>query len=110
MDVKKKEIGAKGVKLFIMEDNKEIARAYLYILKNDLHQEPFGFMEDVFVHPDYRQGGLGKKIVQALIDEAKERNCYKIICTSRHGREVIHKMYENLGFKNYGIEFRQDIP
>ncbi len=49
MEIKKTELLAIGKKLFIEENGVEIARAYLYFLKNDLHKKPFGFMEDVFV-------------------------------------------------------------
>lgn len=109
MQIKRKEISASGVKLFIEENGREVARAYLYLLHNDLHKEPFGFMEDVFVDESMRGKGYGTSIVNELIAEARKRGCYKLICTSRHSKEFIHQMYTKLGFKNHGIEFRIDF-
>ncbi len=109
MEVQKAEILAKGRKLFIEEDRKEIARAYLYILKNDLHEQPFGFMEDVFIDEEYRGRGIGSKLVRAVIEEARNSGCYKLICTSRHEKPDVHSLYEKLGFKNHGLEFRIDF-
>ena len=58
---------------------------------------------------EFRGQGYGKKMVQAALEEAKKERCYKVICTSRYGREHVHKMYQDLGFKDYGKEFRIDI-
>ena len=109
MEIQQKTIQAGGIKFFVEQDGKEVARAFLYILKNGLHDEPFGFMEDVFVEEAYRSQGLGKELVKRLITAAKENGCYKILGTSRHERPRVHAMYEKLGFKNQGAEFRIDF-
>lgn len=106
MNIKQKIIQARGIKLFIEQDGKEIARVFLYIMKNDLRDQPFGYMEDVFVDENQRGKGLATELVKKLIDLAKENNCYKIVCTSRHGKEKVHQLYEKIGFKNFGIEFK----
>ncbi len=109
MDIKQKKINANGLKLFIKQDGKEIARANLYILKNDLHEEPFGFMEDVFIDENFRSQGLGTKLIEELIKTAKQNNCYKLIGTSRQSRVKVHALYARLGFKDWGKEFRMDF-
>ena len=43
-----------GIRVRIEDKGKDIAHAYVYILKNDLHERPFGFIEDVFVSEEYR--------------------------------------------------------
>lgn len=108
MKIHQKSIYARGIKFSIRDGKKEIARAFLYILKNDLHQRPFGFLEDVFVDEKNRGQGLGTKLVKAVIAAAKKRGCYKLIGTSRHSRQEIHKWYKRLGFKSRGLEFRMD--
>ncbi|MDD9953190.1 MAG: GNAT family N-acetyltransferase [Candidatus Woesearchaeota archaeon] len=108
MDIQQQELPS-GVRFFVEHDGTEVARAYLYVLKNDLHEEPFGFMEDVFVDESLRGQGMGTKIVNALIAEAKKRNCYKLIGCSRNSREKVHALYEKLGFTDYGKEFRMNF-
>ncbi len=95
--------------MFMEDDGREIGRAYLYILKNDLHDRPFGFMEDVFVEEEYRSQGLGAKMIEELIKTAKENDCYKLIGTSRNERPKVHALYSRLGFKDWGKEFRMDF-
>ncbi len=107
--VEQKKVDAEGVKFFILDKDTEVAHAFLYILRNDLHEKPFGFMEDVFVHEEYRGRGYAKEILEDLLNEARKRGCYKVVGTSRFEREKVHALYEGLSFRKQGIEFRLDI-
>ncbi len=109
MKLEKNKIYVSGIKFSIKENNKEIARAYLYILKNNLHKNPFGFIEDVFIDEEFRGNGLGTKLIKEIIKTAKQKNCYKLIANSRHQRKPVHKFYRDLGFISYGLEFRLDL-
>ncbi len=109
MEVKNKAVGTKGFKLFIEINGKELARAYLYVLKNNLHRQPFGLMEDVFVAEECRGKGIGSELVKQVIVKAISMDCYKLICTSRHSKPKVHELYLKLGFKDHGREFRLDF-
>lgn len=109
MEIKKKAMKVKGLRFSVIIKNKEVGRAFLYILINDLHERSFGFLEDVYVNENLRGQGVGTQLLNQVIDEAKKRKCYKIIATSRHNRPRVHKLYERIGFKNRGIEFRLDF-
>jgi glucosamine-phosphate N-acetyltransferase len=60
-----------------------------------------GHIEDVIVHPDYRNKGYSSLIVNKLKDYGFENNCYKIILDCD---ENIKKVYEKCGFKNKSIQ------
>src|SRR3989344_5641006 len=107
--ITKKENISFRIKFEAKEGEKILGWAYLYIMHNDLHKEPFGFMENVFVQEEHRGKGIGKKLIESLIQEAKKQGCYKIIGTSRYERSEVHSMYEKFGFKDYGKEFRMDL-
>ncbi len=109
MDIQKENKNASGIKFYIKQDGREVGRAYLYILFNDLHQRPFGLMEDVFIDESLRGQGMGTELVKKIIEEAGRQNCYKLICTSRYSKPKVHKLYESLGFKEHGKEFRIDF-
>jgi GNAT superfamily N-acetyltransferase len=98
-----------GVRFSVHKGGKEIARAFLYILRNDLHSQPFGLLEDVFVEKSFRGEGVGTLLVKKVIEMARQRDCYKLIATSRHTKPKVHALYEQIGFKNHGIEFRIDF-
>jgi GNAT superfamily N-acetyltransferase len=75
-------------------------------MTNDLHDAPFGLLEDVFVDELQRSGGLGTALVREVISAAQELGCYKLIATSRTSRPKVHELYERLGFAKHGVEFR----
>ncbi|MFA4830882.1 MAG: GNAT family N-acetyltransferase [Patescibacteria group bacterium] len=110
MEIKKEKQEKIFAIKFTVEDNgKTAGRAYLYLLYNDLHEEPYGFMEDVYVKEEYRGKGAGKQLVEALIQEAKAQGCYKLLGTSRNSRPKVHKFYERFGFEKWGVEFRMNL-
>jgi len=109
MEIQKEKLSVEGVRLFAKEGGREVGHAYLYILRNDLHSEPFGFVEDIFVEESARGRGYGTELLKSLIAEARQRGCYKIVANSRHSREMVHRWYKKHGFRDYGVEFRLDL-
>jgi len=109
VEIKRETRTAAGVRLSICSDGKEIARAYLYVMRNDLHQAPFGLLEDVFVEKLHRGGGLGTSLVREIVAAARDAGCYKLVATSRTSRPEVHELYRRLGFADHGIEFRMNL-
>lgn len=98
-----------GIKISAVEDGQEVGRAWLYLVYNNLHKEPYGLLEDVFVDEKFRSKGVGGELLKKIIALAKENGCYKLLATSRHSRKEVHGWYERLGFKEYGSAFRMDF-
>ena len=107
----KKEIKRDGyaVKIALEEGGIVMAWAYIYIMFQDRHPEPYAYLENVYVEPEYRARGLGTQLVKLAIAEAKEQGCYKIIGTSKMQKVEVHTWYERHGFVKMGYEFRLDL-
>jgi GNAT superfamily N-acetyltransferase len=106
MKVDRQDRTASGIRFSVNGDGREIARAYLYVMTNDLHDAPFGLLEDVFVDESQRGSGIGTALVREVITAARDLGCYKLIATSRTSRPKVHDLYERLGFEEHGVEFR----
>ncbi|MEK7644219.1 MAG: GNAT family N-acetyltransferase [Patescibacteria group bacterium] len=106
---KTKQEGCYGVRISAEENGKTAGWAFLIIIANDRHIEPYGLMENVYIEEEYRGGGIGTKLVELVIEEAKIRGCYKLLATCRHSKPQVHSMYEKHGFRNHGLEFRMDL-
>ena len=98
-----------AVKFEMREGGKAIAWGYLYIIFQDRHREPYGMLENVYVEKEHRSRGLGSMLIRHLIAEAKKRNCYKLIGTSKTENTAAHRFYARMGFKKMGYEFRMDL-
>jgi len=109
MRTEKTSARCEGVRLSIKRNGKEVVRAYLFLMWNSLHKAPFGILEDVYVDESVRGSGLGTEIVNAVVVEARDRGCYKLVATSRYARPRVHELYARLGFKDHGKEFRIDF-
>ncbi|MDR3643058.1 MAG: GNAT family N-acetyltransferase [Candidatus Doudnabacteria bacterium] len=98
-----------GIKISALDGGKVVGWTQLYIIRNERHDEPYAFLENLYIEEEYRSQGLGTQLVQAAIGEAKKLDCYKIIGTSRSFKEGVHKFYLKNGFTNWGYEFRMDL-
>ncbi|HAT03485.1 MAG TPA: GNAT family N-acetyltransferase [Candidatus Magasanikbacteria bacterium] len=98
-----------AIRFSAQEDGKEVGRAYLYIIYNDLHEEPYGLMEDVFVDEKYRGSGVGTQLVYKVIGESRTQGCRKLVAQSRYSKDSVHALYKKLGFTDHGKNFRMDF-
>ena len=91
------------------ENGREIGHAYLYVLKNDLHQQPFAFIEDIEIKEAHQGSGHGTILLQEIEKWARLFKCYKIVACSRTSRTNVHRFYQEAGFSERGKEFRKDL-
>ncbi len=87
---------------------RELGHAYLYILQNDLHEEPFGFLEDLFVEEFARGKGVGVELLRQAIKVARKNKCYKLIASSLGSSGLCsgeRKSLEDMCFASHGYEF-----
>ena len=61
----------------------------------------YAHIEDVYIEEKYRKHGIGKLLVEHLVNEAKIRRCHKVIldCT-----ESLESFYTKNNFRKNGIQ------
>ncbi len=69
-----------------------------------------GYIEEVVVSEAYRGKGIGQRILELVIDEAKKSQTRQLYLTSREGRAAANSLYQKLGFEkrntnNYRLKF-----
>jgi PhnO protein len=65
------------------------------------------FIEDLIVDKDYRNNGIGKKLLQNAIEYAKKQECEVIELTSYLQNNNAHRFYENNGFVKHSYKFKK---
>lgn len=87
----------------------ELGHVYLFLIINDIHDRPYGLVENLCVREDARGQGVGSELLRLVIALAKEKGCYKLLAMSREGRIELHEWYMRKGFTRFGYEFRLDF-
>ena len=59
---------------------------------------PYGLIENVITHADYRRQGIGTALLRHALDVAWEHNCYKVMLLTGRKDEGVFCFYEKAGF------------
>jgi GNAT superfamily N-acetyltransferase len=60
---------------------------------------PYGLIENVVTHADYRGRGIATRVLRHTLDAAWARNCYKVMLLTSAKEESTLHFYEQAGFK-----------
>ena len=61
---------------------------------------PYGLVENVVTHPDFRRRGLGTRILQSALALAWEQDCYKVMLLTGRKDEATLRFYRQAGFES----------
>ncbi|KAB0265856.1 GNAT family N-acetyltransferase [Microvirga brassicacearum] len=69
--------------------------------------KPYGVIENVVTHPEYRRAGLGRRVLTAALDAAWRADCYKVMLATGSKLESTLRFYEGAGLVRGGKTFFQ---
>ena len=86
---------------FVIEyENEIVSSCTLSVIPNLTRGgRPYGLIENVVTHADYRRRGFGISILQYTLKFAWKKNCYKVMLLTGSKDPAIHQLYEKVGFK-----------
>ena len=89
--------------IYVIEKNNKIIASGTLLIENKIIHNfgKVGHIEDIVVDFNERGSGLGKLIINHLIETAKNLNCYKIILNCNESNV---KFYEKCGFIKKELE------
>lgn len=60
-------------------------------------------IHNLAVHPVYRRQGVGRSLLQAVIDEARRHGSSRVTLEVRKSNEAAQRLYQSLGFVARGV-------
>jgi GNAT superfamily N-acetyltransferase len=69
------------------------------ILNLTRRARPYGLIENVVTHPDFRRRGIGTRILQAALELAWNHDCYKVILLTGRKDDATFRFYQQAGFE-----------
>ncbi|MCD8166713.1 MAG: GNAT family N-acetyltransferase [Bacteroides sp.] len=67
------------------------------------------YMDDLYIRPTFRGKGLGTKLIDKVIQYAKENNCHKLRWQVSDWNEPAIRFYKNLGANIDTVERNCDL-
>ncbi len=96
--------------LCVYQERQKLLGTATLLVQLNLHNNgmPYGHIENVVTDKNSRGKGIGQKMVDYLIKEAKERNCYKVILNCEEKNISFYKKcgFQATGEIEMGIDFR----
>ncbi len=62
-------------------------------------RRPYGLIENVVTHPDFRRRGMGTAVLKYALQGAWKRNCYKVMLLTGTKEAATLRFYEQAGFQ-----------
>jgi GNAT superfamily N-acetyltransferase len=85
--------------IVVEHDERLVATCVLSITPNlTRNARPFGLIENVVTHEEYRGNGFGSRCVEYAVDLAEERGCYKVMLLTGSDKAWKHEFYDGCGF------------
>lgn len=73
------------------------------------YPKPIAELDELFVAPEFRKQGIGKRLLQTVLEGARELGCYRLYIESHYDHKAAHALYEEMGFINYGYHFIKNL-
>lgn len=70
---------------------------------------PFLVVENMIVDDDIRGRGIGRKLMYALEERAKQQNCIQIILVTEESRTDACRFYESIGFQKGNKGYKKKL-
>jgi len=65
------------------------------------HGGPAAWLDEVYVEPTRRGAGIGRKLVEAAMQVARDNGCIALDLEVDAGHEAAERLYERMGFRRH---------
>ena len=91
-------------------EGKVVGYTYAAVEGNDFMslRGPAGALHDIVVDPDQRRQGIGQMLLDATLQELKERGVPRVVLSTAERNESAQHLFERAGFRRTMIEMTRE--
>jgi len=91
---------------FVAEINEKIVGYAIASVERSLWKpwKTFGHLVNIAVDPEFRRKGIGKELVETIVEYLKSKNIWKVLLEVRTSNTVARNLYADMGFLEEGIK------
>lgn len=95
-------------KIYVAEIEKKIVGTIAVLIMDNIGHlgKQSAIFESFAVLPEWQSKGIGKAIIQYVMEICKNAGCYKITLSADLKRIKAHNFYETLGFTQHGYSYK----
>lgn len=96
--------------LVAVRDGRVLAYAYATMEKRDWMalRDACGALQDIWVEPGERRGGVARALLDRVLRELKERGAPRVVLSTAARNEGAQKFFESMGFRRTMIEMTRE--
>ncbi|SDI55388.1 GNAT family N-acetyltransferase [Nonomuraea jiangxiensis] len=68
------------------------------------------YLQDLFTAPDVRGKGVGRTLIEAVTDWARDRGCYRVYWNTQESNGTARHLYDKVATYNGFIRYHIDLP
>jgi len=79
------------------------------------YADPVCYLNDLYVDPEIRGGGIGRALIEAVLDQAQQQGWAEVYWHTQHHNAVARVLYDKItggtdGFVNYCVDMSKYPP
>ena len=95
-------------RLAVADDGSVVGLVHFFPHVHTWYANPVCYLNDLFVLPEIRGGGVGKMLVETVVEEARHRGWSEVYWHTQHYNAVARGLYDKItggtdGFINYTV-------
>ena len=69
---------------------------------------PAGVLQDIIVVPEYRGRGIGRLLLNSILEQLKSRGVPRVVLSTAEGNAAAQRLFASAGFRRTMIEMTRE--
>lgn len=95
--------------IFVAEEETNIAGFCAVIIEKDDDINPYAYITDIYIKPEYRRNKLGSQFIEECRKYAKDHDLQAVHMTTLLHNMPVQELLKNQGFSQYEVEWKMSV-